>query len=247
MTVVAVALIVIIVVAAVSVYFLTQQNKPFLNYVAREEFIGGYYNATFKIIEPDAFGRASGDLIYVKNGTEHVGYFSESMNNSMMWIRDNLPSDAVFFNWWDYGHAIAAVGERESISKNPSREALPSVNVVGAPINEFDSHQIITDVATAFTTTDENSTVKAMQKYGATYLYITAEDESLKVRWLFNFSSIDSAVYFGPTVNESGGQVMWYNDLGKQTMIYRLFENTGLTSFSLVYSDGYAKIYRLNS
>ena len=37
---------------------------------------------------------------------------------ALMWMKDNLPRDAVVFSWWDYGYWITAIADRRSMADN---------------------------------------------------------------------------------------------------------------------------------
>jgi len=48
-------------------------------------------------------------------------YWSEPNNDwidATTWIKENTPSDAVIFSWWDYGYWIQALGERATLVDN---------------------------------------------------------------------------------------------------------------------------------
>jgi len=38
--------------------------------------------------------------------------------DSMEWIKNNTPKDAVVASWWDYGYWISTMGERASLADN---------------------------------------------------------------------------------------------------------------------------------
>ncbi|MCW4003918.1 MAG: hypothetical protein NWE95_08415 [Candidatus Bathyarchaeota archaeon] len=199
------------------------------------------FNSRFLGFSLAPSGFEAGDLIYTTDGVEHLGYYSTYLKNSMAWIKSNTPENAVFLNWWDYGHLIVAVGERESMSKNPSEQALFSV--VGSPNLEVDPHERIADVATTLTTTDESTTKSIMQKYSADYLIVTFEDVSSKSHRIFHFAGLNSTDHASDFwyAGDDKFSNPAYTDLGKQTMIYRLYTNSNLTDFTQVYSDQYIK------
>lgn len=37
---------------------------------------------------------------------------------ALMWMKDNLPEDAVVFSWWDYGYWITAIADKRSMADN---------------------------------------------------------------------------------------------------------------------------------
>jgi len=38
--------------------------------------------------------------------------------DSMQWLRENTPEDAVIASWWDYGYWISTLGERKTLADN---------------------------------------------------------------------------------------------------------------------------------
>jgi asparagine N-glycosylation enzyme membrane subunit Stt3 len=226
----------VIVAAALISYLLLRPR------VLEEKLIGGKYNAKVVIMGLDDRGFIGGEIVYTKDGIEHRGFYSSFLNNSLIWIKANTPEDCVFLNWWDYGHMIVGYAERETIIRNPSKEAL---NSVSAPdkITEFDSHEKLVDVANALTTTDLNLTKSIMKRYGATYILITTEDGGTKVPWLYQFAGLNYTQYVKPSSLTFNPQD--YTDLGKQTMIYKLSNSTNIEGFTQVYSYEDVKIFKI--
>jgi asparagine N-glycosylation enzyme membrane subunit Stt3 len=116
------ALAAVLVVAAAVAYMFILRSQ-----LTVSENVGGKYQSRIEIIEKDPRGFDVGKIFYVKDGVEHSGYWGVNMRNALEWIKNSTPEDAVFLNWWDYGHMIVGYAERESVSKNPSSEALISV------------------------------------------------------------------------------------------------------------------------
>jgi len=243
--IIAIGLIIAIIVA--SSYFLL--TPKFL----REEHLGGKYDAKLIITGNDTRGFEFGDITYTKDGVEHTGYYNSFLKNALDWIKNHTSENAVFLNSWGYGHVIVGYAERESVIKNPSKEALVSVaEPYRSEIKEFDPHKMIVDVAEALTSTNESLANAVMSKYDANYLLITSVDGSDGGYWMFYFAGLDSTQYFSfsPSPSTSAGERMLtfkdynYTELGKQTMIYRLLSNSDLQVFTQVYSDENVKIFK---
>lgn len=236
---------VIVVMAVVGAYFLWT-NKPF-----KEEAIGGKYNAKLIIEGNDTRGFEYGFIVYTVGGVEHRGFYNSYLKNALDWIKTNTPENSTFLCWWDHGHMICGYAERESIVKNPSKEALVSVaDKYKSTIKEFDPHEKILDVAYALTTTNENITKEIMEKYDAKYLLITTEDGGGKAPWIFHFAGLNYTNYYRPTFDFEGGLVFRskdYTELGKQTMIFKLLTNTNMQFFNIVYSDENVKIFKVSN
>lgn len=228
----------VVIVALVYVFFLPPQ---FL----REEYVGGKYHCKIGITEEDPRGFEVGWLFYVKDGVEHKGYFTESLRDILDWIKTNTSENAVFLNWWDYGHMIVGYAERESVIKNPSEEALISVKDTSG-FQEFEPHEMIVDVAKALTTTNENDTLATMSKYGATYVLVTAEDGKGKPYWIFHFAGLNFTNYLNISWQDTGlpFDANQYNELGKKTVIYRTLTNAEIQGLTLVYSDENVRVYK---
>lgn len=209
----------------------------------KQEFIGGKYNATIIIEGLDDQGFIGGEIVYTQNGTVHRGFYSSSLNSSLLWIEANTSEDAVFLNWWDYGHMIVGFTGRGTILRNPSKEALSSVSDPNK-ITEFDSNETLVDVAKALTATDPNLTKSIMDKYNASYILITTEDGGEKAPWIYQFAGFNQTQYVQPSSITFNPQD--YTDLGQQTMIFRLLNGTSIGGFTQVYSDDNVKIFKLN-
>lgn len=140
---------------------------------------------------------------------------------------------------------IVGYAERESVVKNPPEEALISVKDA-SEFREFDPHDMIVDVAEALTTINENETLATMSKYGATYILVTAMDGKGKPFWIFHFAGLNFTEYFNLSWQDSGFAFdpNQYNELGKETMIYRILVNAEIKGLTQVYSDENLRIYR---
>ena len=133
-------------------------------------------------------------LAYTDETGHHVSnYFDDNMKTGLNWINSSTPENATFLCWWDYGHMIKAVGERNVIVRNPSLEILNSV-ADPSSMKQFDSNQKIVDVASAFTTDNQTETVQIMAKYNATYIMI-GQGDLVKSVWMFKAVGLNYTDY----------------------------------------------------
>ena len=147
----------------------------------------------------------------------------------MDWIRTNTPEDAVFLCWWDYGHTIRDLGERDVIIFSPSYE-MDSEHTAGSHWNveksgELASQERIQDVALALLALDSNQTLEIMRKYKATYIYIYQND-TVKA-W---------AMYY--VLGEP-------SSTSTDTVLSKASNKEDIQHFKLVYTDQFATIYEL--
>jgi asparagine N-glycosylation enzyme membrane subunit Stt3 len=215
---------VVIVVAALAVTF---NSLP-----TRVDAIGGKYSSTVTHYTDHA------QLTYTDETGQHSqNYFDDNFKPALNWIANSTEENATVLCWWDYGHMVKAVGQRDTVVRNPSQEILNSI-ADPSGIKEFDSNDKIVDVATALTTSNQSETVQIMQKYNAAYLLV-CKDDGVKAVWFYRIAGLNNTDYIS-----SDGSTFTFTDLGSKTMIARLLENrdTGLT---LVYEDTQVKIYKL--
>ncbi len=182
------------------------------------------------------------EMRYTIGGKTYSGFYDETYRSSMLWIKTNTPENVDLLAWWDYGHMIRGMGERETIIYEPSKEILWTV---ANPkfITEFSPNEKVLDIANAITTTNEQETIDISKKYGANYIFITREEMS-KASAIFNITGKDSKDYILPYYDTSGFTGYRVSEIGKQSMLYRLYTNTN-TSFRLVYNDTIVIIYQI--
>lgn len=216
-----VAVVAIIIIAAVvAVSFQPQQVST--------DNIGGRYSAVVTHYTD------RNDLTYTDNEGQHtLHFFDDNLKTGLLWISNSTPENATILCWWDYGHMVKAVGQRDVVVRNPSQEILNSVGDQSS-IKEFDSNSKILDAAAAYTTGNASETQRIMAKYNASYIMVE-KDDATKATWMYRIAGLNETQY----VTTSG-----FTDLGKDTMVARLLDNRDTGGFTEVYSDDYMKIYK---
>ena len=174
-----------------------------------------------------------------ESGTHTSSNFDESMKTGLLWINSSTPEDATILCWWDYGHMIKAVGERNVIVRNPSQEILNSI-ADPTGIKEFDPNEKIQDVAKAFATDNQTITEQIMAKYNSTYIMI-GQSDIVKSPWMYKIAGLNCTDF---VTNQNNG--LNFTDLGKGTMIARLLDDRNIDAFTLVFQDHAMRIYKLN-
>jgi asparagine N-glycosylation enzyme membrane subunit Stt3 len=212
---------VIIIAAVVAVSFQPQQVST--------DDIGGRYNALVTHYTD------RNELTYTDEAGQHaLHFFDDNLKPALQWINSSTPENVTVLCWWDYGHMVKAVGERNVVVRNPSQEIISSVGDPSS-IKEFDPNSKILDAATAYTTSNASQTQLIMEKYNATYILVEKDDPT-KAIWMYRISGLNETDY----VTGQG-----FTDLGQGTMIARLLDNRDTSGFTQVYSDTYMKIYRV--
>ena len=56
--------------------------------------------------------------ITILNSGTHFNISTNDWADSMQWVRENTPKDAVIASWWDYGYWISTLGERKTLADN---------------------------------------------------------------------------------------------------------------------------------
>jgi len=194
------------------------------------EHIGGKCDARIRVVHfPDGE-----EFCYIKEGKDFSGYFNTEYTASLDWTMNNTPDDSVFLCWWDYGHMIRAIGEREVVIFSPSEKILWTIQDPNK-IREYSVHQHVLDVAQALTTTEPNETISIMKKYDADYIFVS-KDDAAKAGVLFKVAGKDSTMYLTPD---------GFTEEGKKTTLYKILQITSLEHFEMVYNDSNVIIYKL--
>ncbi|MEM2901525.1 MAG: STT3 domain-containing protein [Candidatus Bathyarchaeia archaeon] len=135
--------------------------------------------------------------------------------HALMWMKENLPEDAVVFSWWDYGYWITAIADKRSLADNGT----------------INSTQIAV-IAVTFLS-NESQAVPILKRYNVTHVAIFAtwtKDESGTVKF-YGYGE-DNKWYWmakignGTTVN--GVKYNFYQrTVGENTVFYRTLTVNG--------------------
>ena len=182
----------------------------------------------------------------ILNGGTAFDITSSDWNDSLEWIKNNTPEDAVIASWWDYGYWIQTKAERATLADNSTL-----------------STEKIKNIAKIFLS-DPDTAWKSLQDAGADYFVVTIAaqryvvdgsenqpiyrmggggDESKK-QWFMRIAGEPLGKYL---YNDglSGTETFWNETLlGKMTP----FEPIGYVNFqtnqqSLTYQTGFTGIY----
>ncbi|MEM2122872.1 MAG: STT3 domain-containing protein [Candidatus Bathyarchaeia archaeon] len=73
-----------------------------------------FYYATRSAYTPTTIATSS--IPVAPSGDEVVKY--QDWLHALLWMRNNLPEDAVVMSWWDYGYWITAIADKRSLADN---------------------------------------------------------------------------------------------------------------------------------
>lgn len=73
-----------------------------------------FYYATQSAYSPTTIATSS--IPVAPSGDEIVKY--QDWLHALLWMRNNLPDDAVVMSWWDYGYWITAIADKRSLADN---------------------------------------------------------------------------------------------------------------------------------
>ena len=97
------------------------ENKKSKNLIIKSSFLVGII---ILLVIPISFPEDSNWVTAAKspptilNGGTAYPVSTNDWTESMEWIKNNTPKDAVIASWWDYGYWISTLGERASIADN---------------------------------------------------------------------------------------------------------------------------------
>lgn len=211
------------------------EDKP-VESEASSEFVGGKYDGTLVTIEGSFRGTNYTRYVvrYVEDNETLQGYFLQEFRPALDWVKENTPSDAAFFNWWDYGHMIRGYAGRDSVLFTPSEEILWSVSSGQwdeDASGELANNDRVERVARALLASNASVLYSAMEGYGSDYVMVSRLDESITKYWLRRFEEHEYI-----TSDE-------VNELASRLILFRMLDDEEVEGFRQVYSDSVVKIY----
>ncbi len=147
--------------------------------------------------------------------------------DSMEWIKNNTPKDAVVAAWWDYGYWISTMGERATLADNSTISTLVITNIAKMlldnpndawiSLNEMQADYVLVFVAGQKLGIDSEESLYLLQGGG---------DESKK-QWFMRITDKDLFKYLHVD-GISGTDYFWNN-----TLLGKMFPFTPITYIDL--------------
>ena len=181
----------------------------------------------------------------IANGGTTFKISTTDWTDSLMWIKNNTPENAVIASWWDYGYWIQTIGERTTLADNSTQDT-----------------KIIQKIAKIFLATPDEGW-QSLQELEADYFVIFVAGQRL------NLDSIDNQPLYSLAGGGDESKKQWFmrianepltkylhpdgfsgtNHFWNETLIGKMipFEPIGYVNFqtneqSLTYRSGFAPI-----
>jgi len=224
-------------------------SKKFKNSIIKLSFFAGII---ILLVIPISFPSNSNWIAAAKapptilNGGSLYPIATNDWLESMEWIKNNTPKDAVIASWWDYGYWISTLGERASINDNSTLNDSIIKNIAKMFISSpKDAWQMLTDMKADYVLVFVAGERLLVDDNSQQPLYILqgGGDESKK-QWFIKIAEGSQAQYL-ESDGISGTDYFW-ND----TMLGKMFPFTplGYVNFqtneqSATYQPGFVPIY----
>ena len=225
-----------------------KESKKYKNLLVKSTFFAGII---ILLIIPISFpeggnwvtaGKAPPTIL---NGGSAYPISTNDWLESMEWIKNNTPKDAVIASWWDYGYWISTLGERATIADNATLSTIVIENLAKMLMSSPDqAWKMLVDMEADYVVV-----FVAGQRLGvdnedqALYVLQGGGDESKK-QWFIRIAEEPSSKYL-QSDNMSGTDYFW-ND----TMLGRMFPFTPLAYVnfqtnqqSATYQPGFTPVY----
>jgi dolichyl-diphosphooligosaccharide--protein glycosyltransferase len=225
-----------------------KESKKFKNLIIKFSFLTGII---ILLVIPTFFPSNGNWVIAGKtpptilNGGSIYQISTNDWLESMEWIKNNTPKDAVIASWWDYGYWISTLGERATIADNSTCCTSVIENLakmfLSSPVEGW---QMLRDMQADYVVVFVSGQRLAVDNEGqALYILQGGGDESKK-QWFIRIADKPMAQYL-QSDSISGTDYFW-NDtlLGKMFPFTPLaYVNLQTNQQSATYQPGFTPIY----
>ncbi|MFM9874849.1 MAG: STT3 domain-containing protein [Nitrosarchaeum sp.] len=228
--------------------FNSTERKNFKNSLFKYSFLLGII---ILLLIPLSFPTNSNWITLAKtpstilNGGSIYHVSTNDWTESMDWIKNNTPKDAVIASWWDYGYWISTLGERATINDNST-------------LND----SIIKNIAQMFSSSPEDGW-KMLQDMQADYIVVFVSGERLNIdyneqplyilqgggdeskkSWFMHIAGVPLAQYL-ESDGITGTNYFWNNTLLGKMFPFTVIEylNLQTNQESETYQPGFIPIY----
>ena len=185
----------------------------------------------------------------ILNGGTNFSTSTNDWNDSLEWIKNNTPKDAVIAAWWDYGYWIQTKAERASLADNSTLVDWVIKKIAQTFLNSPEEgwkslQEMEADYFVIFVSSQRMSVTGPENQ--SLYILTGGGDESKK-QWFMRIAN-EPLEKFVHSDGISGTEYFWENTLLGQMIPYNVlgYVNLNTSQQSLSYQPGYTPIYEKN-
>src|SRR3989338_928055 len=225
------------------------ESKKFKNLITKFLFVAGI---VILLIIPLSFPSNGNWVTAAKtpptilNGGTAYPVSTNDWLESMEWIKNNTPKDAVIASWWDYGYWISTLGERATIADNSTISTAVIQNLAKMLMSSPEyGWQMLRDMQADYVVVFVSGQRLAVDNEGqALYILQGGGDESKK-QWFIRIAEKEPLTQYLQSDGISGTDYFW-NDtlLGKMFPFTPLaYVNFQTNQQSATYQPGFTPVY----
>ncbi|MFB5612440.1 MAG: hypothetical protein ACE5RL_03975, partial [Nitrosarchaeum sp.] len=224
------------------------ENKKFKNIIIKTSFLVGII---VLLLIPISFPSNSNWIVSGKapptilNGGTAFPIATTDWIESLEWLKNNTPKDAVIASWWDYGYWISTLGERATIADNATLSTVVIQNLAKMLMSSPEqAWQMLRDMQADYVVIFVSGQRLGVDNDGqALYVLQGGGDESKK-QWFIRIAEESETDYlFSDGI--SGTDFFWNDSLlGKMFPFTPLaYVNLQTNQQSATYQSGFTPIY----
>ena len=184
----------------------------------------------------------------IANGATAFRILSNDWFETLEWIKNNTPTDAVIASWWDYGYWITTLGERTTLADNATINSTRIERIAKAfNSEEHTGVQLLKDMHADYVLVYVVGQRTPVTE-GTTFLLLGGGGDESKKHWFMRIADVDKIAYledddFTPT------SLFWNSTLlGKMfpvvpSAFVNLDEQGRFVDLQPEYRSGYIPIY----
>jgi len=185
----------------------------------------------------------------ILNGGTKYSISTNDWLDSLEWIKNNTPKDAVIASWWDYGYWIQTKSDRATLADNSTLIDWVIKKIAQSLLNSPEEgwkslQEMEADYFLIFVSSERFSMTGPENQ--SLYILTGGGDESKK-QWFMRIANqpLEKFIY---SDGISGTEYFWENTLLGQMIPYNIlaYVNVNTGQQSLTYQPGYSGIYEKN-